>query len=374
MAPASVPVQQEDPKYLSDQLITYIGSKRALLPFIGTGVRRVQERLGKEKLDVFDAFSGSGAVARFLKSFSRKLAVNDIEAYSFVTNQCYLANRSEVPFDCLARWHSSLVARLTEDSLKSGIVSELYSPADMNRILPGERCFYTPRNARFLDTARQLIDEVPSDLQAFLLAPLLSEASVHANTSGVFKGFHKDRTTKVGQFGGTGKDALLRILGNIELPMPILSRFECDVQVYKEDSNVLASRIGSIDLAYIDPPYNQHPYGSNYFMLNLLVDYKRPASVSSVSGIPTDWQRSSYNKKPKACAALTSLVHDLDAKFLLISFNSEGFVSQDEMTSMLRRVGTVDVLETRYNTFRGSRNLHGRSKHVKEYLYLVEKR
>ena len=31
-----------------------------------------------------------------------------------------------------------------------------------------------------------------------------------------------------------------------------------------------------LDLAYFDPPYNQHPYGSNYFMLNLLVHYRRP--------------------------------------------------------------------------------------------------
>jgi len=32
----------------------------------------------------------------------------------------------------------------------------------------------------------------------------------------------------------------------------------------------------------LDPPYNQHPYGSNYFMLNLLADYREPADVSAV--------------------------------------------------------------------------------------------
>ena len=56
---------------------------------------------------------------------------------------------------------------------------------------------------------------------------------------------------------------------------------------------------GSFDLAYFDPPYNQHPYGSNYFMLNLVSSYERPnvEKISRVSGIPKDWNRSVFNKK-----------------------------------------------------------------------------
>ena len=92
----------------------------------------------------------------------------------------------------------------------------------------------------------------------------------------MFKGFYKDRTTGVGQYGGTGSDALKRIKGEITLEIPVLSRFECDYQVLQDDTNKVASGIKGLDLAYIDPPYNQHPYGSNYFMLNLLVGYKRP--------------------------------------------------------------------------------------------------
>jgi adenine-specific DNA-methyltransferase len=43
------------------------------------------------------------------------------------------------------------------------------------------------------------------------------------------------------------------------------------------------------------------------------------------------------------------------------------------MKDMLNQFGRLEVLETRYNTFRGSRNLSGREIHVKEYLYLLEK-
>jgi adenine-specific DNA-methyltransferase len=106
-------------------------------------------------------------------------------------------------------------------------------------------------------------------MKDLLLGPLLSEASVHANTAGVFKGFYKNRHTGVGQFGGSGSDALTRILGRIVLEVPVLSLFECEYEVFQEDANALVHKLRGLDLAYIDPPYNQHPYGSNYFMLNL---------------------------------------------------------------------------------------------------------
>jgi adenine-specific DNA-methyltransferase len=44
------------------------------------------------------------------------------------------------------------------------------------------------------------------------------------------------------------------------------------------------------------------------------------------------------------------------------------------MIYTLGKIGKLTVLETKYNTFRGSRNLRNREIHVKEYLYLVEKR
>ena len=58
------------------------------------------------------------------------------------------------------------------------------------------------------------------------------KASVHANTSGVFKGFHKNKETGIGQFGGSNSDALFRIKGNIVLPFPIFSNFNCKYIVY----------------------------------------------------------------------------------------------------------------------------------------------
>ena len=362
----------EKNEYLTQQLITYIGNKRSLLGFIGNGIKIVQNKLNKNKIKMFDVFSGSGITARYFKQFSELLIANDLEKYSCVINQCYLSNENEIDFLSLRGYYQELTAK-TKNELIRGIISDLYAPEDDNNIKPDERVFYTSRNAMFIDTVRQLIEKIPENYQKFFLAPLLSEASIHVNTSGVYKGFYKNKETGIGQFGGKNKDALFRIKGDIKLPFPVFSNFNCDTIICSDDSNKIISTLPEVDIAYLDPPYNQHPYGSNYFMLNLILDYKYPENTSKISGIPENWNRSSYNKENRALNALTYLIENIKAKFALISFNSEGFITTDQMKSMLKKFGKLEVLETKYNTFRGSRNLNTRGIHVKEYLYLLEK-
>ncbi len=364
---------EEDGDYLSRQVITYIGNKRALLGQIGQVVDGVKRRLEKERLRVFDVFSGSGIVSRYLKAHASMLISNDIEDYAAVVGRCYLRNRSTVDLQEITEMVDEMNRRVEDESLPLGFIEELYAPRDEERITTEDRVFYTRDNARRLDGYRRMIDTVPEDVRELLLAPLLSQASVHSNTAGVFKGFYKNRDTKIGQFGGTGSDALVRIKGKIVLEPPILSRYECDCEVLQEDANDAARRVEDLDLAYIDPPYNQHPYGSNYFMLNLLVRYERPEKMSRVSGIPTDWQRSGYNVRAKSLPLMRDLLNGLDAKFLLVSFNNEGFITTEEMRGLLKEIGSVEVLEMPYNAFRGSRNFNNRPIHVTEQLFLVER-
>lgn len=366
----------ENPEYLSRQIITYIGNKRALLGPIGGAVERVKKRLGKTKLAALDAFSGSGVVSRFLKAHASLLISNDLEHYAALTARCYLRNKSEVDFAAVSRLVDELNAAVSDAPYPMGFIEEMYSPKDESRISKDDRVFYTKANARRLDNYRRLIADLPhgQDMKELLLGPLISEASIHANTAGIFKGFYKNRETGVGQFGGTGGDALTRILGEITLEPPVLSDFECDCEIYQEDANALVKSVKGVDLMYADPPYNQHPYGSNYFMLNLLARYERPERVSRVSGIPEGWRRSGYNVRAQSLPLLRRLLEDSDAPFLLISFNNEGFISADEMLFALNGLGTVDVIETQYNAFRGSRNFDNRPIHVTEKLFLVERK
>lgn len=377
----------ENPLFLTEQLITYIGNKRHLLDFIGSAVKIVQNDLKKEKLTCLDIFSGSGIVSRYLKGFSSYLAANDLEDYSKIINSCYLSNKSEINFEKLENFHRTIISQTEKDvenPEKSGFLSELYAPKDENEILLGERCFYTPYNAKYIDCARQNIENlVPDEYKKFFIAPLLSQASVHANTAGIFKGFYKNSKTGLGQFGGNGKDALSRICRKIELPFPVFSENECPVKVFQSEANTLAQsdflyenlEDGTFDLVYMDPPYNQHPYGSNYFMLNLIAGYSRPDTekISRVSGIPKDWNRSFYNKKKKASETFRALIQNIQAKYIIVSFNSEGFIEKNEMEAILNEFGTVQTLESKYNAFRGSRNLRNRKIHVSEYLFVLKK-
>ena len=362
----------ESAAYLSRQLITYLGNKRALLGPIAEAVSRVKQRMGKERLRIVDLFAGSGVVSRFFKAHSAHLISNDFEDYAAVVGRCYLRNRSTIDEASLREWVARLNEQVDEDRPR-GFFEELYAPRDEARITAADRVFYTRRNARRLDNYRRLIDTAPCAIRDLLLGPLLSAASIHANTAGVFKGFYKNRETGIGQFGGTGGDSLARITGAIRLEPPVLSRFECDCEVWQEDANAAARKIRDADLVYLDPPYNQHPYGSNYFMLNLLVHYRRPGRVSPVSGIPSDWRRSGYNVRSQAAGLFQDLLDTLDSHYLLVSFNNEGFIGPSRMRAMLERYGTVEQFETRYNAFRGCRNLRQRPVHVKEQLYLVER-
>ena len=363
----------EDADYLSRQLITYIGNKRALLGRIGPIVERVKRRLGKQRLRVFDVFSGSGVVSRYFKAHASALISNDIEDYAAVIARCYLQNRSAVDLRAISDVVDEINHRVEFDAFPLGFIEDLYAPKDENRITKHDRVFYTRDNARRLDAYRRLIGDATPEMRDLLLSPLLSKASVHSNTAGIFKGFYKNRQTGIGQFGGTGSDALSRIKGKIALEPPVLSRFECDWEARQEDANDAARHVRDLDLAYLDPPYNQHPYGSNYFMLNLLVHYERPERISRVSGIPTRWRRSGYNVKAKSLPLMRELLNALDARFILVSFNDEGFVSPHDMRALLADIGRVEAIETPYNAFRGSRNFDHRPIHVTEQLFLVEK-
>jgi len=365
--------KEEDPAFLTEQIITYIGNKRALLGFIGTALDVAKKELNKDKLDIVDIFSGSGIVSRYFKKHASTLYVNDLEAYCETINRCYLTNVKEIDEVRLREYYDHLLSGLKDEDLQRGFISEMYSPKDDSNIRSGERVFYTTRNAMYLDTARQRIGEVPEPYRTFFLAPLIYEASVHTNTGGVFKGFYKNSKTGIGQFGGNGKNALHRIMADIQLKLPVFSNFSCDVVVNRRDANELAKELPMTDLVYMDPPYNQHPYGSNYFMLNLINDYTRPGEVSKVSGIPVGWNTSSYNKRQSAFETMKDLCGSIRSRYLLISFSNDGFISKEEMVSFLEKIGDVRVFDKEYNTFRGCRNLRDRDIHVKEHLYLVNK-
>jgi adenine-specific DNA-methyltransferase len=310
-------------------------------------------------------------VSRLLKLHSKKLYTNDIEKYPYVLNNCYLANKNEINFEHLKYYNKYL-----RESFKNpveGIITKLYAPKNDNEIQPDEIVFYTHRNALYIDTIRHNINILPQEYQRFFLAPLIYEASVHTNTGGVFRGFYRNSETGTGQFGGNNKVDQNRILGDIHLPLPVFSATECDYKIYNDDINNILEELPEVDLAYFDPPYNEHPYGANYFMLNVIINNIEPKTITKGAGAPTDWKRSLYNKRAMALTLMRDLISKIKAKYLLISFSNEGFIGYDEMISLLSEYGKLKIIETNYATYGACRNMNKRDKKVKEYLYILKK-
>lgn len=359
--------------FFQEQLITYLGNKRSLLPFLNRGIETVKKQLNKEKLRAMDGFAGSGVVSRLLKFHCSDLVVNDLERYSYLVNKCYLSNPNEVDIDYIRNTIHNFNSVADKD-LIAGFITSNYAPDDDNDIKANERVFYTNRNARFLDTIkRKIYSDVPEDMQHFFLAPLIVQASIHTNTSGVFKGFHKK--DGIGHFGGKGENALTRIKADIKLDVPTLRNTDCNVTIFQQDINELVKKDTIFDLVYYDPPYNQHPYGSNYFMLNILADKAEVIDIQNgVSGIAENWNRSAYNKRIQAIEAMDDLIKNTKAKYILISYNNEGIIPYDDFLNILKKYGETTLLEQDYNTYRGSRNLNARNIKVKELLWILKKK
>lgn len=363
----------ENPRFLSEQLITYIGNKRKLLNFIEVPINIVKKKLGKSKLNILDGFSGSGVVSRYFKQHSNVIHVNDMERYVEIINKCYLSNKSEID-DKLIKDNIDYLNSISVTQKIDGIIRKNYSPINDLDIKKDDRCFYTNENANIIDTIRNEIDNLTDP--HFYLAPLIYKSSTNCNTSGVFKGFYKDRNTKIGKFGGTNSDSLNRITDRILLPYPIFSNYETEYHIHRGDTNQIVNEIDTeLDLAYFDPPYNQHPYSSNYFMLNIIVENEvNQKLLSKISGIPNNWNKSEWNKKSNITKTFEELIKNTKSKYILISYNNEGLLSYDDFISILGKYGQVEYFEKDYTVFRGGNiKSNNRSSKVKELLFLLQK-
>lgn len=351
--------------YIHQPMITYIGNKRKLVKWIMDVIGGLPS-----PLRILDGFAGSGVVSRALRGICSELHSNDMDYYSYILLRCFLETPSLLKREAIER-HA---ANLGELDGVSGFITQLYAPQNTTQPLDGERCFYTHENAQTIDAMMRYIFSVDEEVRHWLLGPLLIKASIHVNTAGVFRGFYKK--DGIGHFGGAGENALERILAPIQWSMPVWSDTPCVVRCYQSDTATLIRGFAdaSLDLIYLDPPYNEHPYGSNYFMLNLIARGEPPVDPSRVSGIPKEWNKSAFNGRGKALDAMRELIGISlqKARFVLVSYNNEGLVTEAQWAALFAELGcVVQTHEMTYDAYHGSRNRAARAHHVVERMYLL---
>ncbi len=392
------------PSYASTRLIAYIGNKRAILPFLlETFLELDSENLVRSFID---PFAGSGAVARLGRSLGWEVAANDIEEYSRVVNEAWLGvSAEELPLLFAGEGGiESALAAINAMHPQSGdalppcaaepYIARHYAPRDTGAAdWRKERLFYTRENAVFLDRARYAIDYLHPPLfeegmdadpalrvrkaeRALLLGLLVYEAATHANTSGVFKAYHKG-------FGGHGRDALGRILAPMSLEPPLLWEGPPS-EVRQEDAAAFCSG-RSADLCYLDPPYNQHQYGSNYHLLNTIARWDRhpvrddrteDGSLVFAAGIPPSWRenRSAFCSRRTAGEAFRALVASIDARAIVLSYNTEGLVPAAELFDILSDRADIELRSLDYVKYRGGRQSASRRARNCEILFIARRR
>jgi adenine-specific DNA methylase len=360
-------------EYIEKNLIAYIGNKRRLLPLIINSIEKtgVLDRK-KSKVKFLDLFAGTGVISRLSKNLGFETHTNDWEYYSYIMNSAFVGLEA----DFLKNSFSNLGGlKKTIDKLNSlkcpgkddEYISKFYCPEDdENPDMNNERLFYTSYNGKKIDAIRSKIEEwascgiINKDEEIFLLALLIYEASTRSNTSGVFKGFHRG-------FGGTNGDALTRIMKQIKLEMPVLINGKKSF-IYNENAVELSRELSStkFDIVYLDPPYNQHQYGSNYHLLNTIAYNDKPdinkkvminGKKTNKSAIRRDWikTKSGFCYKHSAVREFSEIIKNINTDYILISYSTDGIIPFDEMLGILSAKGKVDIVTSEYVKFRGGK-------------------
>ncbi len=369
--------QENNRNFMTDQIITYLGNKRKILTHISKCLDIIEEREGEKQLTMADAFSGSGIVGRLLKTRASHLYVNDCAGYSETLNKCFLANPNKDFIKNIEKYINQANELADKNVLneKDAWISKHWSPK--GQIKPEHRVYFTEQNGRRIDIIRNFIDTIPEKYKPFLLGPLLVEASIHNNTNGQFTAFYKDGDR--GAFGGSKGNDLHRITAPIYLKSPVLLSNDSKIHVDRDDANEWITGLPDIDVLYLDPPYNKHPYCIYYFLLDIINDWDKTVEIpDSYRGQPKNWIKSAYNSSRHAISAFKHLIENAPAKYILLSYNDEGIIPIDTLESIMEEHGTVEKIPIDhkvYNRLRGIADYkrEKEARNVKEFIWMLTK-
>jgi len=312
---------------------------------------------------------------------------NDWEPYSFFYNHAYIEQNEYPSFNHLGGIEKAFET-LNKLEGVHGYISEYYCPwNDKKPDIKKERMFYTHKNGMKIDAMREKIQEweqsgkINLKEKSILLASLVYSASYVSNTSGVFKGFHNG-------WGGKTKTALYRILSDIELISPVLFNNNEKNKVYQIDAQMLAEGLHEkekINIAYLDPPYNQHPYGSNYHILNTISLWDKPeinkhilvkGTKTNKSAIRTDWRterRSLYNYKNEATEALDKLIQTINSDYVLLSYSTDGHMNLKDILDIMASNGKLTMITKPYKRYRVSTPRMSEKPYNVEAVFILDK-
>ena len=114
------------------------------------------------------------------------------------------------------------------------------------------------------------------------------------------------------------------------------------------DAQDFVNRAEPVDLAYLDPPYNQHRYYTNYHIWETLVRWDAPAHYGVACkrlDCRDDNTKSVFNRKSEMPIALEDVVRSVRAKLVVLSYNDESWIPRARLEQTMAVHGHVVTLE-----------------------------
>ncbi len=353
----------------------YIGNKSKLIPFIRAALEELQVGGGS----ACDPFAGTAAVARFLKNQGYAVTTSDIMSFSFALQWAHVVVDEPPSFkglgDSVDIEGDPLSATLEYlNGLEPGgeFIYEHFCPKG-HAGSEHERRYFTAQNAAQIDAARRQIHDwrergqLDDDEYYVLLTALIEAADRVANTTGVYAAY-----VKSWQPNAT-KPLRLR-------PPRLVTGTGLECHAYQRDAIDVVRQIGPFDFLYLDPPYNTRQYIGYYHIPEIIAEgwFEQPPRLRGKTGLPEDeGKRSDWSRRRRCEAAFEQLVGAADCRHILMSYNSEGIISEDCIESVLRERGDSDSyrrLEHDYKRYRADRDSEMRrykGDRVTEHLYYV---
>jgi len=337
-------------------MIKYLGSKRKL-------ISQIVEIIKKEEVTkVIDLFAGTSRVGFALQNEGITVLANDHNEYAHFLATTHVQADPEEYKDI-----QKTIDHLNSIQPKAGWFTKTYCE---------DAKFFHPKNGAKIEAIRNYIEEkygpkIPDhkpEIYRILVVSLMEAADRVDSTCGQQMAYLKNWAK--------------RAHNDLELRIPKMSKGK-GVAVRMDAAEVAKV---PMELAYIDPPYNQHNYLGNYHVWETLSLWDEPETYGKAQkriDVRDPERKSSFNSKVKILSAFQELINNLASPKALISFSNEGYLKKEKLISVLKtKFSSVEVTEIPYKRYVGASigiynnlgNKVGKVSHTenKEYLFLAK--